>query len=305
MATLEQLRLAESLMSAERYKEAIELLLRILSDPIDSQIMFRAILAFVEIPELIDVSVMKPICDRGIKIADNSNLVGESAYLKARKARNLALNIGMKQHLQRSLNLMPGWFAFALERERVEHEHLTQTIDALKEELGQLKPQLYEATSTLSGHKLQATLFKELGTIEANEALTLKQASIKHSRLFNLLVKCSLTKDLIYTRDTRRLYKKHVQTCHHNFVKAVRCCVDSSDEISKAFALYEHAIWMKTFEKFHLANTLLTEAKGIAQNNHIEQLLIKIPLVEKSIALKNSDIPNYVAGKNREEIARD
>ena len=72
------------------------------------------------------------------------------------------------------------------------------------------------------------------------------------------------------------------------------------EELASAYAFYNLANALKSAFRFQKSKRYLKRAESLAVQHNDQRLLAVIAVLKKSIKARNRDIPNYVAGEQRE-----
>ena len=93
---------------------------------------------------------------------------------------------------------------------------------------------------------------------------------------------------------------RSLQDCEATYLEAAEEFRRAEEESVSAYAFYNLANAFTSTYRFRKSKRYLRRAKHLAQKHGNQTLLARIDVLEKSIKVRNRDVPNYVAGERRE-----
>ncbi len=241
-------------------------------------------------------------CEEGMEIARNLKDYATQAYLMARKALFLSLDISLHIYAQQNIVLSPNWIGFSLKADERRYKDLTNQIKANRNEIKHLFGKAMQIAEQQGRQDLKAHILMLMGQYYGGKLSDYKTEHIAkkpRSRLSNLCLakRYNLDYYLVFDRNDRRKMKKYLFLCRKKLLEAAVLFEAVADKSKESYALYNLANQLRTANKFKEASKYLTQAKIIARKSSDVNLLKMADEMEKRIKTRNKDIPNYVGGE--------
>lgn len=266
--------------------------------------------------QLIDASlaVLDPLNDNatqlrlaaeGTRLAAATGLSYLQAHFMARTADFLMLQVGVRQHRRKKLKLAREWIEFATQADKLEYEKLTREINKLEKEIDGLLFGALKLAETSGNKRIQGYILLSKGGIESARYLQFKADSMVHSFRAKLWIKYEFMRYpffeslMMFSNGDATKLRAHIKLFTQSFLRAVQLFEDINDSMA-ATAYHNLANDLKSAYRFRAAKKYLAKGKAVALKHNDQEMLRRIGLMEKEIAAKNRDIPDYLNRETRD-----
>jgi len=306
MSEKDELKKAIDLSLQGKRKEAAAILVALESKIKEPNMRLRLIDASLAIlnpvkdnPKLIDLA------EEAIKITASGDATGYQAYFMARKADLLRFQIGLRQHRMASLTLTPSWIAFAIETDKKEYDVLKSETEKMETESESLMEQALLLADKSGDKKTKGHILLQEGQILSSKYLQSKTECLRNTLYGKLWVKFQFGRYPFFenlfglrNKNIRKL-SGYVKSFRESFLEAGRLFEEIADP-SSSNAYFNLANDLKTAYRFREANKWLKKARVLALKYNDLVMVTKIDEMEKIVAAKNKDVPDYINGEERE-----
>jgi hypothetical protein len=306
MSDKTELQKALDYIYAGKKKEASDILRVLYSKVFDPDFRLKIIDAFLAALDPIDENSMAiRIVEDGIKIAERGNHKMLRAYFLAKKATYLKNEIGMLQYRRDNINLAPGWFGFATEKEREEYEGCQNKIEEFNREIDTLIGEGLEVAREGGDKRTEGFILMMRGDIESSRYLMFKGEAMRGSSTrarwwirLAFLRRHGFENLLFYNFRQIKKLKNYISDFSASFEKAANLFNELGDA-TEANSFYNLAVNLNSAFKFRQAKAALKKAKVVAAKNQDDFLLQQIKDMEIVVREKNKKVPDYIHGERR------
>ncbi len=250
-------------------------------------------------PKLIELA------EEAIKITSAGGVTDYQAYFMGRKADLLRFPIGLQQHRMASLTLTPSWIGFATEMDKKEYEALKSDTEKMETESESLLEQALLLVDKSGDKKTKGYILLEKGQILSSKYLQYKTECLRSTLYGKLWVKFQFGRYPFFenlfglrNKNVRKL-ARYVKSFRESFLEAGRLFEEINDPSSSS-AYFNLANDLKTAYRFREANKWLKKARALALKYNDLVMVTKIDEMEKIVAARNKDVPDYLNGEERE-----
>lgn len=238
-----------------------------------------------------DNDILQKICTEGINLANCLGDIDAKAYLIAKKAHCLSVDVWFNLYKRKNLVLTPGWKGFALESEEKEYKNLTEKIISSEKEADLLLNESLKIIEEKDSKDTKANVLMFKGELYAEKYLNYKMENMKLTKL-RLFFKNLTSKDyFFFNREDRKKLKEFMSSCKNSFLESASIFESSGDEIGKAHSFLNLANYLGSASCQNEANKYLAKARKIAQKHKDIAMLHRIDKLVKSIKTRTVNTP--------------
>lgn len=259
------------------------------------------------------LSVLDPVHDNlkkvalsveGASLAEAAGLVDLKAHFEARTADLLMLQVGLCHHESAKLKLSPEWIEFATEAEKTRYESLTKEMEELNAKIDNLLSRAIFQAEKSGNKKILGYVLMSKGDVVSSRYMQFKADHMRGFRAkfwsrFELMRYPFFEYLLTFSNGDARTLNAYVKTFTRDFLKAAKLLEEINDP--SAGAAYQNlANHLRTAYRFSEAKKYVAKGKAIATKHNDALLMRQLEMMERSIATKNRDIPDYINGETRD-----
>jgi hypothetical protein len=222
----------------------------------------------------------------------------------ARTADLLMLHVGLRHHEQSKLKLAPEWIEFATESDKSRHESLTADIEKLNKEIDGLLDQAVSQAEKSGNKKILGYVLMSKGDIVSSRYMQFKADHMRGLRAkfwvrFEFMRFPIFEYLLTFSNGDARVLNAYIKAFTADFLRAAKL-LDEVNDSSAGAAYHNLANHLRTAYRFRAARKYVAEGKKIAAKHNDTLLMRQLDMMEKSIAAKNRDVPDYINGDARD-----
>jgi len=250
-------------------------------------------------PKLIELA------EEAIKITIVAGVTDYQAHFMSRKADLLRFQITLRWHRMSSLTLTPSWIGFATEADKKEYEILASEVKKMEDESESLLAQALALADKSENKKTKAYILMDRGQVSSSKYLQRKTDSLRGTFYGKLWVKSQSCRYPIFenffalTNATVRELPRYVKSFRTDLLEAGKLLEEINDSAASS-AYFNLANEMKTAYRFREAKKYLKKARIIALKHSDTAMVAKIDEMEKIVAARNKDVPDYLNGGARD-----
>jgi len=233
------------------------------------------------------------ICTEGINLANRLGTFDAKAYLMAKKAHCLSVDVCFNLYKRKNIVLTPGWKGFALESEEKEYRDLTEKIKNCEKETDLLLNESLKIVEEKDSKNFKAHVLMFKGEIYAEKYLNYKMENMKLTKLRLFFKNLTLRDCFFFNREDRKKLKGYMSLCKKGFLEAAHIFESIGDELGKAHSFLNLANYLGSANLRNEADKYLAKAKMIAQKYKDIALLHGIDKLGKSIKRRTVNTPQY------------
>lgn len=266
----------------------------------NSALKLQTILALITtLNQSKDNDKLKKICTEGINLAKRLGAIDAKAFLIAKKAHCLSVDVCFNLYKRKNLVLTPGWKGFALESYEKEYKSLTEKIISSEKEADLLLDESLKMIKEIDSKDAEANVLMFRGELYAEKYLNYKMENMKVTKL-RLFFKNLTSKDyFFFNSKDRRKMKEYMSLCKKSFLESARVFESIGDEIGKAHSFINLANYLRSANHQNKANKYLAKTKKIAYRYKDIALLHRIDKLAKSIKTRSTTTPHYFNREGR------
>lgn len=307
MTEADRLREAERRWASGDAQGAISIHLDVCINGRDDRVRLQSALVLVERLKAVEhLDRFLQVCDAGIRCAQRMTDSRSEAYLLGQKAEGLEVVNGLNfVPTRKRLRMAPGWFGFSLERDKAQYKELTHKIEANEAEIEAMLAQALATAERAGSHSTKAQVLLCTGQVHFNRYMNLKTEYVRGATMvprsvLRLLRPYRLDDFLHFTKDERAKMSACLDQCEASYLAAADEFQKDGDGSGVGYAHFKLANSLRSAFRFRKAKKYLRLARGIAERHGDNNLSAGIRVLEKSIRMRNRDMPNYLAGERRE-----
>jgi hypothetical protein len=260
------------------------------------------------------ISVLSPVEDNlkilallmeGIKITSALQLHDLRAYFLGRIADSSMHQVVIRRYRMSMLKLAPRWTEFATEAEKRDYETLSAEVQTLENGIDSSLADAIKISTQTGNKRVQGLVLMTKASIESSRYLQYKTTCMHgglRAKLWSRyeFMRYPLTEYvlLISNGDARKL-NSHVKAFIDSFLRAAALFEELNDPLA-ATAYHNLANDLKSAYRFRAAKRYLMKGRKIAVRHDDKSMIRQIDEMEKIIAAKNRDIPDYINGETRD-----
>jgi hypothetical protein len=243
------------------------------------------------------------VANEGIEITKKTGNEAVRSFLLGKKCLFLMTELSSLIYRQTNLTLSSrvfGWVGFSLERDKQEYEAIERKRKELEGEIESTLATVIERAERGVDHEFRGHQFSSIGDAYSSKFLTDKLAFQEGGKLKSKITNTYFVRRwnldrYLYDKEARYKIDESHDECIRYFERSIKGFELAGKKSEQAHTIYNLAAKMLLFNAFRRARKLLAKARTLAESIGEKRLLEKIEYLEKRVAEKNREIPDYVS----------